>query len=151
MILWLEQPINIHELKSLKIHELPGNHQGLALNPQGALRRPRPPAYFGLSLYVHITSRLATPLPRSPAYFEMSLCVHITSILATCMPLLRAVEHGEIFIVPHVLWHGTSVFPVSSPLTTHKRMCRTYSNPDPHGSRLVEYNVLILNRIQRFI
>jgi hypothetical protein len=27
---------------------------------------------------------------------------------------LRAYEQGGIFIVPHLLWHGTSVFPVSS-------------------------------------
>jgi hypothetical protein len=27
---------------------------------------------------------------------------------------LRAFEQGGIFIVPHVLWHGASVFPVSS-------------------------------------
>jgi hypothetical protein len=27
---------------------------------------------------------------------------------------LRAFEHGGIFIVPHLLWHGASVFPVSS-------------------------------------
>jgi hypothetical protein len=27
---------------------------------------------------------------------------------------LRAFEQGGIFIVPHLVWHGTSVFPVSS-------------------------------------
>jgi hypothetical protein len=27
---------------------------------------------------------------------------------------LRAFEQGGIFIVSHLLWHGTSVFPVSS-------------------------------------
>jgi hypothetical protein len=27
--------------------------------------------------------------------------------------VLRAFEQGGIFIVPHLLWHGTSVFPVS--------------------------------------
>jgi hypothetical protein len=54
---------------------------------------------------------------------------------------LRAFEQGGIFIVPHLLWHGTSVFPVfirrtapiQSPLTTHEGMWRIYSNPDPHG------------------
>jgi hypothetical protein len=31
------------------------------------------------------------------------------------MPMLGAqVEQGRIFIVPHLLWHGSSVFPVSS-------------------------------------
>jgi hypothetical protein len=53
---------------------------------------------------------------------------------------LRAFEQGGIFIVPRLLWHGASVFPVSSegliqsPLTTHKGIWRTYSNPDPYGS-----------------
>jgi hypothetical protein len=27
---------------------------------------------------------------------------------------LRSFEQGGIFIVPHLLWHGTSVFPVSA-------------------------------------
>jgi hypothetical protein len=54
---------------------------------------------------------------------------------------LRAFEQGGIFIVPYLLWHGASVFPVSSedrpiqwPLTTHKGVWRTYFNPVPHGS-----------------
>jgi hypothetical protein len=41
--------------------------------------------------------------------------------------VLRAFEQGGIFIVPHLLRHGTSVFPISSegppiqsPLTTHE-------------------------------
>ena len=33
--------------------------------------------------------------------------------LGLCLAL-RAFEQGGIFIVPHLLWHGTSVFPVSS-------------------------------------
>ena len=32
---------------------------------------------------------------------------------------LRAFEQGGIFIVPHLLWHGTSVFPVSSEWPPH--------------------------------
>jgi hypothetical protein len=55
---------------------------------------------------------------------------------------LRASEQGGIFILPHLLWHGTSVFfwshpkdrPIQSPLTTHEGMWRIYSNPDPHGA-----------------
>jgi hypothetical protein len=43
--------------------------------------------------------------------------------------------------VPHLLWHGASVFfrshlkdrPDQSPRTTRKVTRRTYSNPDPHG------------------
>jgi hypothetical protein len=52
---------------------------------------------------------------------------------------LRVFEQGGVFIVCHVhlLWHGTSVFPVSSegpPRTTHKGMLfKTYSNPDPQS------------------
>jgi hypothetical protein len=56
---------------------------------------------------------------------------------------LRAFEQGGIFIVPHLLWHGASVFQVSSdgppfqsPLTIRKRMWRTYSNPDITGPHL---------------
>jgi hypothetical protein len=52
----------------------------------------------------------------------------------------RAFEQGGIFIVPHLLWHGTSAFPVSSEglphavasYDTHVGMRRTYSNSDPH-------------------
>jgi hypothetical protein len=54
---------------------------------------------------------------------------------------LRTFHQGGIFIVPHLLWHGTSVFPVSSEgpphsvaFTTHIRMWSIYSNPDPHVS-----------------
>jgi hypothetical protein len=50
---------------------------------------------------------------------------------------LRAFEQGEIIIVSHLLWHGTSVFPVSSKrhpmqllLTTHKGKWKFYSNLD---------------------
>jgi hypothetical protein len=43
----------------------------------------------------------------------------------------RAFEQGGIYIVPHLLWYGASIF--QSPLTTHKGMWRIYSNPDPHG------------------
>jgi hypothetical protein len=42
--------------------------------------------------------------------------------------------------VPHLLWHGTSVFrshpkdrPIQSPFTTHEEVWRIYSNLDPHG------------------
>jgi hypothetical protein len=55
---------------------------------------------------------------------------------------LRAFEQAGIFIVPNQLWHGASVFPVSSnelahsveaPLTTQKGVWRAYFNPNPHG------------------
>ena len=57
-----------YNLKNLKTHELPGAlppgpPPGPCPGPTGGLKAaPRPPAYFGLSLCVHITSRLATPL-----------------------------------------------------------------------------------------
>jgi hypothetical protein len=41
---------------------------------------------------------------------------------------LRAFEQGEIFIVPHLLWHGTSVFPVSSEGPSH-----SVASYDTHG------------------
>jgi hypothetical protein len=54
---------------------------------------------------------------------------------------IRAFDQGGIFIVPHLLWHRTSVFPVSSEGPLHlvafydtHGMWRIYSNPDPHGS-----------------
>jgi hypothetical protein len=33
--------------------------------------------------------------------------------LGLCLAL-KAFEQGRIFIVPHLLWHETSIFPVSS-------------------------------------
>jgi hypothetical protein len=58
---------------------------------------------------------------------------------------LRAFEQGGIFIVPHLLWHGDSVFhshpndhPIQSPLTTHKGILRIDSYPDPHRSRTAD-------------
>jgi hypothetical protein len=52
-----------------------------------------------------------------------------------------AFDQDEIFIVPLLLWHRTSVFPVSSegpphlvPSSTRKEMWRTCCNPDYHGS-----------------
>jgi hypothetical protein len=54
---------------------------------------------------------------------------------------LRALEQGGIFIVPHLLWHGASVFPVSSKGLPHSVASydtqgdvEDLSNPDPHGS-----------------
>jgi hypothetical protein len=59
--------------------------------------------------------------------------------LGLCL-VLRAFEKGGIFIVPHLLQHGTSVFPVSSRGLPHsvasndtQGMWRIYSIPDPHG------------------
>jgi hypothetical protein len=53
--------------------------------------------------------------------------------------------------------HSTSVFRshrknrlIQSLLTKHKRIWRTYSNPDPQESNIIECNVLI-DRIQRFL
>ena len=56
---------------------------------------------------------------------------------------LRAFEQGGIFIVPHLLWQGTSFFSVSSEGSSHsvasrdtrKGMLRTYSNA---GSKKVQ-------------
>jgi hypothetical protein len=60
--------------------------------------------------------------------------------LGLCL-VLRAFEKGGIFIVPHLLRHGASVFPVSSKGLPHsvasyntQGMWRIYSNPDPHAS-----------------
>jgi hypothetical protein len=84
--------------------------------------------------------------------------------LDPCSALRTFEKRGISFIVPHLLWHEASVFPVSSkwpphsvasyttqgdvenqflpgssqfpiqsPLTTHKGVWKTFSNPDPHG------------------
>jgi hypothetical protein len=62
---------------------------------------------------------------------------------------LRAFEQGGIFIVPHLLWHGTSVFPVSSEGPPHsvasydtRGKWRIYSNLDPHGVTLHAWKFL---------
>jgi hypothetical protein len=59
---------------------------------------------------------------------------------------LRAFEQGEMFIVPHLLWHGASVCSVSSEGPPHsvssydtQGMWRIYSNPDPHGSPISRF------------
>jgi hypothetical protein len=58
---------------------------------------------------------------------------------------LRAFEQGGIFIVPHLLCHGASVFPISSEGPPHSVASYNtrgdvkgllYSNPNPHGFRL---------------
>jgi hypothetical protein len=52
---------------------------------------------------------------------------------------LRAFQQGGIFIVPHLLWHMTSILKKKRPLQLvascdKQGMLRTYSNQDPHGS-----------------
>jgi hypothetical protein len=61
-----------------------------------------------------------------------SLPVEGCKIKAYCSAL-GASKQGGIFIVPHLLWHGETVFPVSSKepphsvaFTTHKGMWRTF-------------------------
>jgi hypothetical protein len=75
---------------------------------------------------------------------------------------LRAFEQGRVFIVPHLLCHGTSVFcglirltrvsseppPHQSPLTTHKGMWRTYSNLDLHGVTAVTFLYTVIRLTQ---
>jgi hypothetical protein len=62
----------------------------------------------------------------------------------TCS-VLRAFEQGGIFIVSHLLWHGVSVFPVSSEGPPHsvasyntQGVWRIYSDPDPHGANIID-------------
>jgi hypothetical protein len=45
--------------------------------------------------------------------FYVTIAVEGLQNLGLCLAL-RVFEHGGIFILPHLLWHGTSVFPVSS-------------------------------------
>jgi hypothetical protein len=51
-------------------------------------------------------------------YMEMSPLPVKGCKIGLCSAL-RAFEQGVVFIVPHLLWHGTSVFPVSSEKPTH--------------------------------
>jgi hypothetical protein len=54
-----------------------------------------------------------------------------------CMLGVQAFEHGGIFIVPHLLLYGASVFQPhpenQSPLKKRSGMLRIYPNLDPHG------------------
>ena len=66
-------------------------------------------------------------------------------LLDFCSP-----EKGGIFIVPRLLWHGTSVFAVSSegppPLVVSYNkldILRTHPNPDPNRIYLNGQRVLI--------
>jgi hypothetical protein len=54
-----------------------------------------------------MTNRLFILLPAQEYFTEGLQNVGLWSVL-------RAFEQGGIFIVPHLLWHGASVFPVSS-------------------------------------
>jgi hypothetical protein len=67
---------------------------------------------------------------------------HCRWMAAKCRPMLGAqgLSAGGIFIVPHLMWHRTSVFLVSSEGPPHlvssyntRGMWRIYSKPDPHG------------------
>jgi hypothetical protein len=62
--------------------------------------------------------------------------------IGVCLEFM-AIEKGEIFIVPHMLWHGASVFPVSSegPLysvASYEGVWRIYSNTDHYGYKIVK-------------
>jgi hypothetical protein len=46
-------------------------------------------------------------------YGDVTIAGERLQNLGLCL-VLRAFEQGGIFIVPHLLWHGTSVYPVSS-------------------------------------
>jgi hypothetical protein len=58
---------------------------------------------------------------------------------------LRAFEQGGIFIVPHLLWHGTSVFPVSSEGPPHS-VASYDTRGGVHGGSIL---TLILTGIRR--
>jgi hypothetical protein len=53
-----------------------------------------------------------------PLYGAVTIAGEELQNLDLCSAL-RAFEQGGIFIVPHLLWHGTSVFPVSSEAPLH--------------------------------
>jgi hypothetical protein len=93
--------------------------------------------YPFLLSYCDILTCLFTVLRPAQEYFTIIAGEGLQN-LSLCSAL-RAFEQGGIFIVPHLLWHGTSVFPVSSEgppqlvaLTTRIGIQRTHSNPGPH-------------------
>jgi hypothetical protein len=51
-------------------------------------------------------------------YGDVTIACEELQNLGLCSAL-KAFEQGGIFIVPHLLWHGTSVFPVSSKEPPH--------------------------------
>ena len=72
--------------------------------------------------------------------FHSDMNVTIASEFEPLIAVYTDFEHEGIFIVSYLLWHGTSVYTVSSkgpPLlvTSYDKpgVLRTYSNPDPHG------------------
>jgi hypothetical protein len=94
-------------------------------------------------------------------YGDVTIAGEGLQILGLCSAL-RAFEQRGIFIVPHLLWHGVSVFrshpkdrPIQSPLTARMGMQRIYSNPDPPGGfrsegsykshRLMWYETFVFN------
>jgi hypothetical protein len=70
-------------------------------------------------------------------HLDVNVTIAVEGLQTKFKPMLSAqgLWAGGVFIVPHLLWHGVLVFPVSSegPPYPHKGMWRTYSNPDPHG------------------
>jgi hypothetical protein len=76
-------------------------------------------------------------------YGDVTITNEVLQNFSICSAL-RAYEQGGIFIVPHLLRHGARFFrshpndrPIQSPLTTHKGMCKTYSNrilTGPHSA-----------------
>jgi hypothetical protein len=57
--------------------------------------------------------RFYVPLSIFHLYGDVTIAGEGLQNLGLCSAL-RAFEQGGIFIMPHLLWHGTSVFPVSS-------------------------------------
>jgi hypothetical protein len=76
--------------------------------------------------------RFYVPVKRFSLYEDVTITDEWLQYLRLCLAL-RAIEQGGIFIVPRLLGHGTSVFPLSSegpiqsPRTTHMGKQRTYS------------------------
>jgi hypothetical protein len=63
-------------------------------------------------------------------YVDVTIASEGLQNLGLCSAL-RAFEQGGIFHVPHLLWHGTSVFPVSSKGPPHSVASYMY---DTRGS-----------------
>jgi hypothetical protein len=72
----------------------------------------------------------------------IKLCIVYWSIIYCLTSCLRCFHlYGGIFIVPHLLWHGASVFRISPkdrptwwPFATRNEIRSTYFNPNPQWS-----------------
>jgi hypothetical protein len=84
---------------------------------------------------------------RTAPYKNRSVAHKIDLVLCPAQELVF--EQGGIFIVSHLLWHGASVFPVSSKVLPHQSsvsyVWRTYCYQDIYGHHIQCVFVIMLH------